>query len=731
MWAVRGIGKFWACAMAAGYAGAMELPCEVSWVGNDWVGNPDWVPQDIDDLFVTSKGDVYTNVGWEEGGGNVMRFDHAGAWRGAAMHTHGWGYGGGEAVAANAKYVFIAQHAENERGGLADETTWPPKDLRWWGVSRRLCSDFRVGAPFGGGKGGKGDTLKQSFKVVAEASDGTLETIRGLWATENELYVAVKREGVVRVYDTETMAEKRSWRAVRPDRIVMDAHKTLWILLAPEDEKAGAWALAGFDPEGKEKSRLTFDVAVRPADLAIDAKGRLLVSDTGASQQVLVYDGLGKEAPKQCRTFGESRGIFGGPAAGRVGERRFNQPRGIGADAAGNVYVASGGGTGGGSTVLESYAPDGALRWRRCGLFFVDLPDLDTESESVIYSKEERFTVDFSKPAGQQAVYAAYTVNPWKYPDDPRLHIWSANAWFLRLKGVPLLFVSNMGQDFVQVYRFNPATDGETAIPAALFSKKLAKVKEDGWPRGQPAAGSWCWTDRNGDGAIQANEYETVEKAGGGCVFVDAQGTVWRVFREAAYGAALKGFTETGAPQWAWNSERAIKCPAEISELRRFKLDAVHDIAAFGGDLGEDKHQHWKPMGPAVAVYRDVVKGKPVKLWSAVLPYSNGSKGHESAEPMSFEIAGDYLFVCYTRGLKEESTKYAFVKVFGLTDGRFVGNLVPERVTGELGLLDLEDSLRVNRLRDGSYVLFLEDDYKAKSVMMSWKPVPNDAGTSQ
>jgi hypothetical protein len=93
-----------------------------------------------------------------------------------------------------------------------------------------------------------------------------------------------------------------------------------------------------------------------------------------------------------------------------------------------------------------------------------------------------------------------------------------------------------------------------------------------------------------------------------------------------------------------------------------------------------------------------------------------------SAGPISFEIAGDYLFVCYTRGLKEESIKYAFVKVFRLTDGADVGSLVPERVTGELGLLDLEDSLRVQRLRDGSYVLFLEDDYKAKSVMMRWKP---------
>lgn len=706
-----------------GAALAAELPCEVSWVGNDWAGKPAWVPQDVDDLHVTPEGDLFTHVGWEEGGGNVTRFDRDGAWRGAAMHTHGWGYGGGEAVTANAKYVFIAQRAENERGGLVDAATWPPKGFGWWGVSRRLRADTRTGAPFEGGKGGKGDTLKQGFKVVAERPEGDGETIRGLCASESELFVSVRREGIVRVYDAETMAEKRSWRVARPDRMALDGRGELWVLLAPEDERAGAWALAGFEPDGKEIARMAFGAAVRPGDVAVDAKGRLLVSDVGVSQQILIFEGLAERAPRPCGTFGERGGLFSGPVAGRVGERRFNRPRGIGCDAAGNVYVANSGGTGGGSTVLESYAPDGSLRWRRCGLFFVDLADLDADTERSVYSKEERFEFDLSRPSGQQAVYAAYTVNPWKYPDDPRIHIWSANAWFQRVRGAPLLFVSNMGQDVVQAFRFNPATDGETAIPAALFAKGKVRVQtKDGWPRGQPAEGAWCWTDQNGDGAMQTNEYEVVGKAGGGCVFVDGEVTVWRVSKDAATGAPFKGLTAAGAPTWEWAAARKVARPAELTELRRFKVDAARDLAAFGGDAGADKHQHWKPMGPGVAVYRDVLKGQPVKLWSAVLPYAAGSRGHESAEPMSAEIAGDYLFVCYTRGLKDEGVKWAFVKVYGLLDGRFVGNLVPERVTGELGLLDLEDALRVHRLRDGSYLLFLEDDYKAKSVMLRWRP---------
>lgn len=377
-----------AVALLSAVSFAAELPCEVSWVGNEWAGKPAWVPQDADDLFVTPEGDIFTHVGWEEGGGNVTRFDRDGAWQGAAMHTHGWGYGGGEAVTANARYVFIAQHAENERGGLVDADTWPPKGFRWWGVSRRLRADPRAGAPFEGGKGGKGDTLKGCFKIVAERPEGDDEAIRGLCASEGELYVSVKREGVIRVYDAEAMAERRSWRVARPDRMALDGRGTVWLLLAPEDERAGAWALAGFEPDGKEVARLAFDASVRPADLAVDTKGRLLVSDIGVSQQILIFDGLAGRAPRLCGTFGERGGIFGGPVAGTVGDRRFNRPRGVGCDAAGNFYVAIDGCTGGGGTALESYAPDGALRWRRCGLFFVDLADVDVETEASVYSKE-------------------------------------------------------------------------------------------------------------------------------------------------------------------------------------------------------------------------------------------------------------------------------------------------------------------------------------------------------
>ena len=121
-------------------------------------------------------------------------------------------------------------------------------------------------------------------------------------------------------------------------------------------------------------------------------------------------------------------------------------------------------------------------------------------------------------------------------------------------------------------------------------------------------------------------------------------------------------------------------------------------------------------------MYAGVLHGKPVLRWTRTLPYEPNSHGHESVEPMGFDIAGDYIFVPYTRGLSAEGIKNAFVKVLRLADGMIVGNLVSEEVTGEIGLLDLEHAAVARLLPDGRYVVFLEDDYKAKTVMFIWSP---------
>ena len=203
------LGGLVACAgMASGVTNNLDY--EVRWVGNDSIGNPEWVLHNLEAYHVSDEGDQYTNVFWEEGGGNVMHFDRDGKWKGIARRTHGWGYEGGEAVAVNSKYVFIAlqaNHCVNEKGEWVG--TWPGEGMLWKGVSRRSRENMRQGVPFEGGMGGKGDTAPQAFKVVKEFPEKENFTIRGLFATESELFVAVKEDDGGLYITKEVMGEGR------------------------------------------------------------------------------------------------------------------------------------------------------------------------------------------------------------------------------------------------------------------------------------------------------------------------------------------------------------------------------------------------------------------------------------------------------------------------------------------------------------------------------------------
>ena len=47
---------------------------------------------------------------------------------------------------------------------------------------------------------------------------------------------------------------------------------------------------------------------------------------------------------------------------------------------------------------------------------------------------------------------------------------------------------------------------------------------------------------------------------------------------------------------------------------------------------------------------------------------------------------------------------------------------IKEKTHGEVGLQDIRECLRAHRRRDGSYLVFLEEDAKSKVLMFRWKP---------
>ncbi|MDB6077224.1 MAG: hypothetical protein JWO82_971, partial [Akkermansiaceae bacterium] len=327
-----------------------RLEAVTSWVGNTYGGGTKWVQQDIHALTVTADGTVFTNVPWDEAGGNAGEYRDGELVR-HALHTHGWGYEGGEAVACNSRYVFIAGEVANEGGGLKSPDSWPPKGCRWIGVSRRLRQDLSQPAPFDGGKGGQGDTLKSAFLVTGEMPDTSKEHIPGLCADEQRLYVADPLANRIRIYSTESMRELSAWPVERTGPLAIDPHGLIWLLQRKTADSPAR--LLRYDADGKPQGQpLTLDPAIVPAAFCLAGDGRVLIADDSPAQQVRIFS-VAAEALKEEGRFGEPGGIFSG-TPGAFGERKFNHLSALGCDAQDNLYVAHDGQSGGGGTVLES-----------------------------------------------------------------------------------------------------------------------------------------------------------------------------------------------------------------------------------------------------------------------------------------------------------------------------------------------------------------------------------------
>ena len=327
--------------------------------------------------------------------------------------------------------------------------------------------------------------------------------VTGVANAGSELDVSVSSTNRIRVYDSETLAELRSWSSDRAKQIAVDIQSNLWILQAKDASNPPK--ILHYSKTGTLLSKQITDL-VHPTALPIENKDRLLLADNDPPQQVLIYDISG--TPKLIGTFGDEGGIYSG-TLGEVGELKLNGVTGVGTDAAGNIYVSNNGvsnnGFGSSGTDLRKFSRFRKLQWQILGLQFVDNADADPGTGGLdVLTKHEHFIIDYSKGKGQESVYKAYTVDKFRYPDASRLHNENhsaASVFVRRIEGKRFLYLTGMFSHQISVYRF----DGEIPVPSAIFARDHST-----WPTNQPATGSWLWHDKNGDGSIQSNEYESL-----------------------------------------------------------------------------------------------------------------------------------------------------------------------------------------------------------------------------
>ncbi|WP_414754161.1 hypothetical protein [Anabaena sp. CCY 9910] len=575
-------------------------------ISDIFAGSQKSIQNYIEGMYVAPNGTVYTNSHEDKAGAEASIYKDGNV-IGVLSDLHGWSRHGGKAVTANSKYIYIAM-SQGFVGKI--DKDYPPEGITWYCVRRYNLSGKP--APFANGRG-----WDKSMLIVNTKSEVT-----GLATKDKNLYVSDAANNKIRVYNTETMKELRNFSFLRPGDITIDKQGNLWII-QKQDAKNPAKILR-YSSSGKQLPQKITNV-VLPRAIALDNQGRLLVAENGTLQQVLIYNI--QDQPVQVGTFGHTGGIYGG-VPGEVQDLKFYGLTGVGADTQGNLYINNNGFNNSG-TDLRKFSPSGKQLWRLLGLSLVENADVDPTTDGrEVFTKYEHFLIDSSKPKGQQLTYKAYTLNGFKYPQDPRLHI-SPDATFVRrINGERFLFLLDPYSNALEIYRFNPSKDGNIAIPAGMFVGKNNEGKSaisGTWPPQQPATGKWIWRDRNGNGAFDKEEYDHSEDSSSVTGWwVDSKGDVWTTLgdREGIRHYSLQGLDTNGNPIYTYSSMQKETTPRIFTDLRRIKYFPESDTMYLSGFTVKNPATFVDPLaaGSEIARFDNWSQDNRILRWRIVVP---------------------------------------------------------------------------------------------------------------
>ncbi|MBL9135096.1 MAG: hypothetical protein JNK85_04475 [Verrucomicrobiales bacterium] len=452
---------------------------------------------------------------------------------------------------------------------------------------------------------------------------------------------------------------------------------------------------------------VTFPGLVVPTALALANDGQLMVADslTSPRQQILFYDITDAKAPRLTRAFGDEGGIASGKP-GEVTPTKFWGIRGCGMDAEGNLYVAMSEM----GSCLRKFTPDGKLLWELRGDFFVDVVSADPTTDALdVWGVQEHFRMDDTQPAGREARLVGYSLIRHRYPNDPRgLTFVKQNGehgltspQVVYLQGRRFLFVGGMfASNFINIFRY----DDEVAIPSGLilqWGNNLYRTSQK-WPPNKPEGRTSIWRDLNGDGDYQSDEFSpNTPQVQPGPFWVDRKGNIWMAYGFFRYDC--QGLDARGNPVYSADKITVLDPPKGVSKIARVVYLDDTDTLIVADEAGDMRH-----IG-RVFVCRNYLAGQ-----RETISFESGA-GKEAG---CVAAVGDYVF---TGGWKERGRIF----VNRMKDGAAVGVFEPGEIVGGVagtGWIDILTGITAHRRKDGEYLVFVEEDYRAKVLMYRWKP---------
>ncbi|MEL6462638.1 MAG: hypothetical protein AAFQ91_31175 [Cyanobacteria bacterium J06621_15] len=686
---------------------SQELKYERGWFGNTFSGWKNWedngVPINVQDIFVAKDGVVYTASPWGENTPEIVGWDQEGNMI-QSININGWR--GTKAVVADELYMY----ADFEN------------DIRK--VARNAFD------------------LRRNQDLKAEAIANEVGEVTSLTIIGDELFASIEGEGVV-VFSTKDLTRKRKLDIVDPHKISSDNHGNLWVLTGRSNAAdilnsyvLGATRIEAYSKEGVKLTEFDLPEGVIASDIHVDIYGhnRIYITDVGVNEQVVIYGAnVSGKPPKILKTLGQKGGVFAGGNPGKVGLNRLFSPNAVAVGPNLNIFVNSRTGSWDGNTRFEKYAHSKALQWRRIALSFVDSASADPNKPQDMYLKTSRVVMDYDQPPGEQDSYwdyDAHTMNPHKYPDDPRwIHnlVWPEHkptrteVFYVNGQKFLLVTTATGGQTFA-IFRFNPTTDGNIAIPTLIYSTKPLKATRSGrdFPRFEPRKGAYMWIDTDGDGQIDKNEYQNNPKGIFYKQTVDGEGNIWAVTPKGniAY-LPLQGISNRGVPQYDLNNQLfTYSTPAEIGHLASATYDSERDIMWVAGN--KIACSYFGLEFGTVASIPDWRKGNEKVSFAIDLPTACGQH-HRRAMPIAIDMAGEYIFVGYYNSTPgSEIQRNGHVRVYRRNDGSFIGHM--EHFNYLKGDIDIFNGMQAVLEEDGTYVVILEEAMRPKQTVYRWKP---------
>lgn len=662
----------------------LDLPYRTSWIGNSQAGSFKAVQQQVQSLSIDADaGRVWLNADGDEGD----------KW--AAAYA-----------LADGEQLTSVEKSKVRRSGHGVAAT--PDGIFLTGSEDGEQFVFRCDPVGRFSRIPKADA-KGHLRLVGHGGE-----VLGLAADpqRREVYVSDTAADRIRVFDTQ-LRPLRDLPVARPGALALDPAGWLWAV-----QRAGAVAgpsIRRFAPDGAPAD-VRIGGVEDPQGLAVAPDGRLWVAESGRRSQLLVFERDGRE----CGSFGAAGGILARTAGTRPGEvhpLKLNRPVAVGFAPGGDIIVASNPGEVKG-TELRRLRPDGSEVWSQYGLEFMDIAAPVPGSDGVeLVSDSHAYRIDYARGTGQEWSYAAYTIDRFAYPEDPRLWLKMTGAQVCRIAGHPILFTTTTMGDGFAAFRY--AADSAIAIPALMLRAQSKKGRDS--PAESPAAAGWAWRDADGDGRMQAAEFSLLPDEAVRFRIVDEAGTIWSVAKDREAGFArlpCQGLDALGIPRYDPAHPEEILAPAPLTEVGRVFHDVGSDTMYLGGYTAAQPREgrEWKQFGRVVCAYPRWSAGNRTAALTLVLPYAPKSKaGHDSFSAQNLWVAGDFIFV----SISATGEVLAYERGSGRLRQIFTPG--PE-VGGRTGLIDLPYGLNAFRRSDGEYVILVESNDQAKILMYRWRP---------